>query len=97
MKGDQRYMAGEIDCWVCLNLAQPIPPKSNQPNELLGIRLKPTLQLGSKGPDDSKAHSRPYAAAGASPFPGRSRVYVGQSVPVVAAHERSVVGASAGG
>jgi hypothetical protein len=51
-------MAGEIDCGSGLNLAQPIPPKSNQPNELLGIRLKPTLQLRSKGPDDSKAHSR---------------------------------------
>ncbi len=50
-----------------LKLAQPIPPESNQPNELLGIRLKPTLQLGSKGPDDSIAHSRADTAAGATP------------------------------
>jgi hypothetical protein len=65
-------MAGEID----------------QPNELLGIRLKPTLQLGSKGLDDSKGHSRAYTAAGASlfrertSFPGITDTFVFSARPI---------------
>jgi hypothetical protein len=41
-------MAGEIDCWIWFEPGTAFPPKSDQPNELLGIRIKPTLQLGSR-------------------------------------------------
>jgi hypothetical protein len=64
----QRSLAGRLTVGSGLKRTQPIPTKSSRPNELLGMQLKPTPQLGSNGPDDSKAHSRTHIAAGALPF-----------------------------
>ena len=54
MKEDSGTWPARLTVGSGLNLAQPIPAESNQPNELLEIRLKPTLQLGSKAQTTQK-------------------------------------------